>query len=62
MLKDFLARWGFSIAGILFLAAGVMPLAEGQPFKAGLFIIGITFLAIGAPIARKGRAANPPKR
>lgn len=62
MLKDFLARWGFVIAGILFFVAGVMPLAEGQPFKAGAFTIGIVFLANGAAIARRRRVATRPKR
>ena len=60
MLKDFLTRWGFVIAGILFLVAGIMPLAGGQPTKASAFIIGITFLVIGA--ARRRRGATPPKR
>ncbi len=61
MLKDFFARWGFVIAGILFFVAGIMPLAGGQPFRAGAFIIGITLLVIGAATARRRRVAASPK-
>ncbi len=31
MLKDFLAKWGFVLAGILFFVVGIMPPAGGGP-------------------------------
>jgi len=58
MFKNFIGKWGFLIAGIIFLMAAIMPFAEGQTVKVSFFVIGIAFLSI----ARKRRADTPPKR
>ena len=48
MFKNFIGKWGFLIAGIIFLIAAIMPFAEGQTVKVSFFVIGIAFLAIVA--------------
>ena len=62
MFKNIFRKWGFLVAGILFLIAAIMPFAEGRTFKVSFFVIGIAFLVIGAAIERKRRADTPPKR
>ena len=62
MFKNFLRKWGFLTAGILFLIAALIPLAEGQAVTVSFFVIGIAFLVIGSAIARKKPTDGPPKR
>lgn len=53
MLKKIVSTWGFNIAGIMFLIAGIIPLMAGQKFKAAFFVIGIAFLVVGAGVSRR---------
>lgn len=62
VFENIVGKWGFLIAGILFLIAAIMPFAEGQTVKVSFFVIGIAFLVIGTAIARKRRADTPSKR
>lgn len=62
MLKNIIEKWGFHIAGILFLIAAIIPLVEGETVKVSFFVIGIALLVIGTAIARKRRADTPLKR
>jgi hypothetical protein len=59
---NFIGKWGFLIAGILFLIAAIIPFAEGQVVKVSFFVIGIAFLVVFTAITRKRRADTPPKR
>ena len=61
MFKNFVGKWGFLIAGILFLIAAIVPFAGGQTVKVSFFVIGIALMVVGAAIARKRRADTPPK-
>ncbi len=56
MQKNIIGKWGFIIAGILFLIAAILPLAEGRTFNAATFVLGIALLVIGTAVARKKRA------
>jgi len=60
--KSIIGKWGFIIAGTLFLIAAIMPFAEGKTVNVAFFVIGIAFLMVGAAIVRKSRADTPPKR
>lgn len=56
MLKNIIGKWGFIIAGILFLIAAIMPIAAGKTLKVSFFVIAIALLVIGAGVVRKKRA------
>lgn len=62
MVKNIIEKWGFLIAGILFLIASIIPFVGGEAVKVPFFVIGIALLVVGAAIARKRRADTPPKR
>lgn len=62
MSKNFVGKWGFLTAGILFLIAAIVPFAEGQTVKVSFFVIGIALLVVGTAIARKRRTDTLPKR
>jgi len=55
-------RWGFLIAGILFVIGAIMPFAEGRTVKVPLFVIGMALLVLGAAIARKRGTDTSPMR
>jgi LPXTG-motif cell wall-anchored protein len=62
MFKDFIGKWGFLIAGTLFLIGAIIPFAEGKTVNVAFFVIGIALLVVGSAVARKKRANVPPKR
>jgi hypothetical protein len=60
MNQSMMGRWGFTIGGVLFLIAAIMPWMGGQKVSVSFFVLGIAFLIIGAA-ARQKHAAGPPK-
>jgi len=56
MSNRFIGRWGFTIAGALFMIGGLIPFIGTGKANIPLFVIGIALLVIGAQIARKNRA------
>jgi hypothetical protein len=50
------AAWGFVVAGVLFLTAGVLPAVRGGTFQPTFLAVGVVFLVIGAAAARARRA------
>lgn len=58
MQKQFMGRWGFLIAGFLFLFAALIPMADGRRMNPAFFVIAMAFFAIGSAIARRNRPAK----
>lgn len=55
------ARWGFVIAGVLFLVAATIPALRGEGVDYTFLVLGIVFLVLGSINVRKG-AARPDDR
>jgi dipeptide/tripeptide permease len=55
MSQSFIGRWGFIIAGALFMIGGLVPLLDEGKTNVALFVIGLALLVIGARIAKKNR-------
>jgi cobalamin biosynthesis protein CobD/CbiB len=53
MIQNFVGRWGFIVAGILFLIAAILPFLAGEKFNVTFFVISVALLLIATAIARK---------
>jgi hypothetical protein len=58
MSQSFIGRWGFIIAGALFMIGGLVPLLDKGKTNVPLFVIGLAFLVLGMRIAKKNRDAG----
>ena len=58
MATHFIGRWGFIIAGVIFMLAALISMAGGRSMNVAFFVLGIAFLVIGGGIARRNRAAK----
>lgn len=57
-MQSFLARWGFVIAGAVFLLATLVPLVTDRALNVPFFVLAMVFLVIGS----KSAGRRPPKQ
>lgn len=55
MKKRDMAVWGFLLSGALFLAAGLLPVLDGQGVDPTRIAVAILFVIVSAVIARSSR-------
>lgn len=61
MMREKIADWGMLLAGVLFLAASLLPIFDDRPMNAAFLAIGVVFLILGAARARKrAQGGDPP--
>jgi hypothetical protein len=62
MAQPKIAMWGFVLAGVLFVAAALMPMVRGGTLNATFLALSVVFFILGAAVAKKGRPtdSNPP--
>jgi hypothetical protein len=56
MARSTFGAWGFVLAGVLFLVAGVGPVLRGDRLNAAFVALAVVFMIVGAA-AMKRRAA-----
>ena len=61
-MKEFLAVWGFVVAGALFLFAALLPAVTGDGLNVTLFVLGIVFLVLGVAMKRAGASVDATER
>jgi hypothetical protein len=52
--------WGFWVASVGFLIAAIVPVFQGESFKATFFVLAVVFAIFGLNFARRNRNSTKP--
>jgi hypothetical protein len=60
MLNPKITKWGFTLAGLLFAVAALVPLLRGGTLDVVFLALSIVFFTLGPAIAKKTQPTDKP--